>query len=167
MRRVPINAAKNLGKATRVWKLFPLVYIAVAFFGIPLVALGVSICFTQGSTALEALGIILLIFLVLGIFYFIYWWRRKDGANKCHMCFVRKEKKRVMMNSLPETLDQIQVDIGRMKEAIGMPDDMEEENEEAQTLLSSNQTLDVTDVTENEGNLASKDETSEDDTMET
>jgi sodium-dependent phosphate cotransporter len=167
MRRVPINAAKNLGKATRVWKLFPLVYIAVAFFGIPLIALGVSMCFTHGSIGLLALGIILVIFLVLAILYFIFWWRRKDGANKCYMCFVRKEKKRVMMNSLPETLDQIQSDLGRMKEAIGMPDDMEEKNEEAQTLLSSDQTLDVTDVTENEGNSALKEETSEDDTMET
>jgi hypothetical protein len=50
------------------------------------------------------------------------------------------------------------VDLGRLKEAVGLPDDIEEEYEEVQKLLLSDTTLDVT---ENEVCVAEMDETSE------
>lgn len=158
MRKIPLGLARNLGKATRIYKLFPLIYIGVAFFLFPLLCLGLSMCFTQDSTGLATLGIILLIFLILGSFYFIYWWRCKDGSNKTYMCFVRKERKRVMMNALPDTLEQIHADLGRIKEAIGMGDDIEEENEEVKALLPSDTTKEVT---EKEVKVAAKEEESE------
>lgn len=158
MRRIPINAAKGLGKATRIWKGFPLVYIGCAFFLLPITALAVSTCFTQDSTAFVALGIILVTFIFLAVVYTIYWCRCKDGKQKCYMCFVRRENKRVMMQDLPKTLEHINVDIGRLKEAVGLPDEIEEEDEEVQALISSDKMLDVK---ENERIVAAKEEPSE------
>jgi sodium-dependent phosphate cotransporter len=158
MRRVPIDAAKGLGKATRIWKGFPIVYIGVAFFLLPITALAVSTCFTQDSTAFVALGIILCTFILLAVLYTIYWCRCKDGKNKCYMCFVRRENKRVMMQELPNTLEHIHKDLGRLKEAVGLPDEIEEEDEEVQALITSDKMLDEK---ENEGIVAARDETSD------
>lgn len=157
MRRVPINAAKKLGKATRVWKFFPVIYIAIAFFLVPLVALGVSSCFTQDSVGMLTLGIILVIFLVLGALYFTYWCRCKDGKTKCYNCFVRRQRKSDTMKDLPDTIDQIHFDLVRIKEAIGMH---EEDDEEVQELLSKD------DVTASEGNVTAKELSSEDDVVD-
>lgn len=157
MRRVPINCARGLGKATRIWRLFPLVYIACAFFLFPIMLLGLSMCFTTGSSAMSVLGIILVIFLIVGIAYFIYWWRCNDGATKCYNRFVAKEKRRVTMKDLPETIDGIHADIVRIKEAIGMSDDIEEEDEEVQKLLSDDKTDDMASVEKKEGAMANDD----------
>jgi sodium-dependent phosphate cotransporter len=155
MRRVPINAAKSLGKATRIWKFFPVIYIAVTFFGVPLVALSISACFGTGSVALTVLGILLVIFVCLAALYLTYWCRCKDGKAKCYNCFVKRQKRSDTMKALPETIDQIQSDLVRIKEAIGME---EEDDEEVQNLLSKDATDDVTsdDVTATEKDVAAR-----------
>ena len=151
MRRIPLHLARQLGIATRVWKFFPFVYIAVAFFIAPIVLLAISACFTQDSVGMTALGSILVTFLLLGIIYFIYWWRWKEGRIKSYNYFVWRQKRSDMMKALPETVNQIgqiQSDVTRIKEVMGMPEDDEEENEEAQKLLLDHITEDLTEIEE-------------------
>jgi hypothetical protein len=48
-----------------------------------------------------------------------------------------------MMNALPETIDESRADLVRIKEVIGMPDDIEEEeDEEVLKLILTDETLD-------------------------
>ena len=67
MRRVPLNAARKLGKATRVWKGFTVVYIIVMFFIMPLSLWGLSALFEQENKGFTVLGAILTIFLGVGV----------------------------------------------------------------------------------------------------
>jgi sodium-dependent phosphate cotransporter len=97
---------------------------------------------------MTALGSILVAFLLLGVFYFIFWWRWKEGRTKCYNYFVRRQKRSEMMKALPETIDQIQSDVTRIKEVIDIPEDYEKENEEAEKLLSEHMTDDFTEVEE-------------------
>lgn len=47
------------------------------------------------------------------------------------------------MNALPETIDEFRADLVRIKEVIGMPDDIEED-EEVQKMILPDKTLDET-----------------------
>ena len=49
MRRIPLFLARRLGKGTRIWRGFPLVYIAVMFFLFPLIFLGISFMFEKNT----------------------------------------------------------------------------------------------------------------------
>lgn len=154
MRRIPLHLARQLGLATRVWKFFPIVYIGFAFFAAPLILLAISTLFTQDSVGMTALGSIIVTFLLLGIFYFIFWWRWKLGRIKCYNYFVGRQKRSEMMKALPETIDQIQSDVTRIKEVIGVPEDCKKENEEAEKLLSEH----ITDITDDFAEVEGKNE---------
>merc|ERR1712176_795583 len=67
MRNIPLNAARNLGKSTRIWRGVPIVYILVAFMLIPVALLGLSIMFTQGVKGLTVLGSLITVALIGGI----------------------------------------------------------------------------------------------------
>merc|ERR1712232_964164 len=56
MRRIPLNAARQLGKATRIWRGVPIVYILIAFFLLPALLLGISMLFTAGVKGFMVLG---------------------------------------------------------------------------------------------------------------
>merc|ERR1739836_177016 len=51
MRRVPLTLARMLGKATRIWKFFPFVYIFFVFFFVEILLLLISELFVK-----QALG---------------------------------------------------------------------------------------------------------------
>merc|ERR1712176_1677799 len=67
MRKIPLNAARNLGKSTRIWRGFPVVYILICFLVIPFIFFGLSLPFTQGVKGLTVLGSILTVALIGGI----------------------------------------------------------------------------------------------------
>ncbi len=79
MRAILIKMCKVLGKATRWWCGFPLLYIAVVFFLMPLALLGLSSLFISDSKALVTLGSLLMVFIVLFLAKFLWWWFKRDG----------------------------------------------------------------------------------------
>ena len=66
MRKIPMHAARQLGKGTRVWRGFPIVYIIVMFFLVPLMFLGISYLFTNDSKGLLVLGSFIVVILFFG-----------------------------------------------------------------------------------------------------
>jgi sodium-dependent phosphate cotransporter len=125
MRQVPLSAARRLGRLTRIWRGFPLVYIAVMFLLIPLLLLGLSSLFDDGSKGLTVLGSFLTILLGLVLLYSVYWFRYKDGSQKCSDCMAEREKKRLVIKELPEDMIYLKEHMKRLIEHTGLPEDEE------------------------------------------
>lgn len=117
MRKVPIMLATQLGKFTRWWRGFPLLYLAIMFFLIPVVFLGISALFSQDSLGYMVLGIMLVIFVVLAVLRFMWFWFRQDGRQKVKDNFERREKKRVVMMTLSEDMEMLKDSVQFLKEA--------------------------------------------------
>ena len=105
MRRVPLGLARKCGKATRIWRGVPFVYILIVFFVVPLILFGLSALFEQGGKGFTALGVFFVIVIVLGIAYFVIWLYFRDGRSKITKCMKERERKRVAMKTLPDALD--------------------------------------------------------------
>eukprot|EP00804_Cyclotella_cryptica_P024650 CCRYP_001662-RB/>CCRYP_001662-RB protein AED:0.22 eAED:0.22 QI:377/1/1/1/1/1/3/107/607 len=123
MRRVPIAMAKALGRYTRWWKGFPFLYLAVAFFGLPLLLLGLSDLFVSDSAALVVLGVILLIILILGLAKALWWWFKKDGASKIEACFKRRQLKRDIHERLVDEWDPLVNSVSALKSHVGLEEE--------------------------------------------
>jgi len=128
-RRVPMNMAIALGKTTRYWRFFPLVYILVVFFGVPLALLGLSTLFERETRGYTVLGSFLVIFIILCILYIMNWYMRLNGAAQTADCFKSREKKRQAINSLPDDMEYLKSEIIRLKAHTGLPDEEEAEEE--------------------------------------
>lgn len=141
MRNIPLNAARHLGKATRMWRGVPIVYILVAFFLIPLALLGISLLFTQGSTGLTTLGSLVTIFLLGGIIYFIYWFQFTGGKNSIAECMAKRQTRRVAIEDLPSDMEVLKAKIQSLEEHTGLlteePEDEKEAPEEAPNSASA------------------------------
>jgi sodium-dependent phosphate cotransporter len=120
MRRIPLNAARALGKATRIWRGFPLIYIIVVFFVIPLILLGISQMFQQGTTGLTVMGVFICILLGGGLIYFLYWWRFKEGRAACVGCMQQRQRKSKASKALPDDMDYLKAEIIRLREHTGL-----------------------------------------------
>mmetsp|Transcript_458 Transcript_458/g.1125 ORF Transcript_458/g.1125 Transcript_458/m.1125 type:complete len:573 (+) Transcript_458:164-1882(+) len=120
MRNIPLNAARHLGKATRIWRGVPLAYIVVAFLLIPLTLLGLSLLFTQGSTGLTVLGSLITIFLFGGIIYFIYWFQFTGGKSRMGDCMVNRQSRREAINDLPSDMSMLKAKIKELEEHTGL-----------------------------------------------
>ena len=122
MRRIPINAAISLGKATRIWRGFPIVYILVIFGIVPLLLLGLSSLLTQGSKGFTVLGSFIAIILVLTIAYLVYKWKKGGLREKLVTNFKNRETKKNSMAALPDDMDYIKSELLRLREHTGLPD---------------------------------------------
>lgn len=131
MRRIPINAALSLGKATRYWRFFPVIYIVVIFFVVPLALLGLSELFERETKGFTVLGSFIVIAIILGICYGVFWYKKLDGHAKTVACLNGREKKRLTMKHLPDDIQYLKDEIKRLKGHTGLPDEEEEETEEA------------------------------------
>lgn len=136
MRRIPMFAARQLGKATRLWRGFPVLYIAVMFFIIPLVFLGLSFMFEQKKKGLTVLGSFITIIIGLGCIWLGYWCQFKGGKQHCTSCFAARERRRIVYLNLPDDMDHLKCKVSWLVEYTGLPTDDEgeedgEENEEA------------------------------------
>ena len=133
MRRIPLGAARTLGRLTRVWRGFPLLYIGVCFFLIPLFFFGLSALY-MGGAGLTALGVMITIAAILGLAYTFYWCRYKDGKQKTLDSFKRRERHRAAIKNLPEDVDALYAKIDSLNRKIeilmdhtGAPADEEDE----------------------------------------
>ncbi|KAL7531607.1 hypothetical protein ACHAWF_003848 [Thalassiosira exigua] len=127
MRRVPIAMAKALGKATRWWRRFPFLYLAVVFFALPLILLGISSLFVGGETSLITLGSILVIAIAFMLAKFLWWWFKKDGAAKTQANFKRRQHKKNIQARLADEWDPLVSQVKALKEHVGLEDDEDTE----------------------------------------
>lgn len=123
MRRQIIKGARILGKMTRVWRGFAVVYLAVAFFLFPLLMLGISSLFTAQSKGFVVLGIVVVLLIVLGIAYFLYWWKSKGGQASCTDCMAGRQERSNAVRSLPSDMEFLRSEIVRLKDHTGFVDD--------------------------------------------
>ena len=119
MRQVPLRTATMIGKVTRQWKGFPLVFIVVMFFLMPMLLLGISACFEKDSVGFTALGSFLLLLIFGGIAYFLLWWYLRDGKHKCATCIERRQRRAAAIQALADDMDYIKVDTEWCKNEIG------------------------------------------------
>lgn len=123
MRRVPLTGARYLGKATRLWRGFPLVYIFVVFIVIPAIFLGLSSLFEQGNKGWTTLGSFLVIMIGGGLIYTAYWWKYKDGRASCIQCFTKRQERKETMTSLPEDMRFLKSTVRALIDHTGLPEE--------------------------------------------
>ena len=128
LREVPLNMARTLGKATRIWRFFPIVYILVAFILIPAILLGISMFFTQNSKGFDVLGIIVVILLALGLAYTFYQWRYKGLKERVIDYMEGRQRRGDAIKALPKDMGFCKAEIQRLKEHTGLPDEEEGKN---------------------------------------
>jgi sodium-dependent phosphate cotransporter len=141
MRKVPINMAKALGRWTKWWRGFPFIYLAVIFFGIPLILLGLSSLFVSGSNALATLGSMVVVFVALMLGKFLWWWFKKDGAAKTEASFKRRQLKKDVMARIVDEFDPLIEEVRLIKDHVGY----EEENVEVCDIEKDLSNANVTD----------------------
>ena len=127
MRKVVFRLARLLGKATKAWRAFPMVFIPIMFLLLPLIVLGLTSCFDKQTKGFTALGVFMLLLIVGSVAYFVYWWRYKEGSRKFLDMVDRRRRRATAMLTLADDLDYIKVDveyckneIGRIKDFAGM-----------------------------------------------
>lgn len=121
MRNIPLNMARALGKATRVWRGFPILYIFVAFVLLPLVLFGISSLFEQDSKGFVVLGSIVVIGLGLILIAFVYKWMKGGLKERTVAGFERRQRMKDARTALPDDMDFIKSEIARLREHTGLP----------------------------------------------
>jgi len=134
MRKFPLNMAKNLGKVTRIWRGFPILYIFTTFGIVPLLLLGLSSLFTQDSKGFTVLGSLITVVLILFIIYIIYKFYKGGLKEQIVESFENREKKNKAIKTLPEDMDYVKAELVRLREHTGLPEptpEVEKEDAEA------------------------------------
>jgi len=133
MRNIPLYAARQLGKCTRVWRGFPILYIAVMFFLVPMIFLGISYFFEQDSTGFNVLGSFIVVIVACSIAKFVYYWNFENGREICFLKFTKYEHRRATMATLPDDMSSLKAEIAALKEHTGYtePEKEEDPDEEA------------------------------------
>ena len=134
MRKFPLNMAKNLGKVTRIWRGFPILYIFITFGIVPLLLLGLSSLFTQDSKGFTVLGSLITVVLILFIIYIIYKFYKGGLKEQIVESFENREKKNKAIKTLPEDMDYVKAELVRLREHTGLPEptpEVEKEDAEA------------------------------------
>jgi sodium-dependent phosphate cotransporter len=130
LRRIPLNAARALGKTTRIWRGFPIVYILITFGIIPLLLLGLSSFFTQDSKGFTVLGSFILIILILVSLYTIYKWYKGGLKERTLARFEERERKNKALKGLPDDMDYIKSELVRLREHTGLSEPTIDEKDE-------------------------------------
>lgn len=131
MRLCPMTAARRLGSATRLWRGFPILYIAVMFLLIPILLLGISYLFEDGAIGTTVLGSFIVVIVTLLIVWFAYYWTKQGGRENCIKCFEKRERRRVVMADLPDDMEFLKAKITALIEHTGLPDEVDEEGDTA------------------------------------
>lgn len=81
LRNIPLNAARFLGYMTICYRAFPFVYIAVAFFIVPLFVIALGQMMAAGAGGM-AVGVIISLFLSVAGIAAIYMWKKKGYRER-------------------------------------------------------------------------------------
>jgi len=120
MRRVPLAMARTLGKATRIWRGFPILYIFICFVIIPIILFGLSSLFTQDSKGYTVLGSFLAIALILMILLFTYKWLKGGLKESVVQTFEKRQRRKTYEQALPDDIDTIKSELARLREHTGL-----------------------------------------------
>ena len=123
LRNLPLNAARKLGKATRLWRGFPIVYITIMFLLVPLFFLALSALFEEDAKGFTVLGTFIVLVVGLGLAYLLYWCYYKDGSEKCGNCLHARERRRITIRDLPDDIDYLKSKMALLMEHTGLPDE--------------------------------------------
>jgi len=119
MRNVPLNAAKTLGKGTRIWSGFPILYIIVVFLIIPVCLFGVFSLFDQGSKGFTVLGTFIVVLIGLLLIRFGYKWIYGGLKERIVKSFGARQERKSAIETLPEDMDFVKEELMRLKEHTG------------------------------------------------
>jgi sodium-dependent phosphate cotransporter len=122
MRRIPLNAAKALGRTTRVWRGFPILYIIIIFGIVPLLLLGLSSLFTQDSKGFTVLGSFIVVVVALLLIYFVYKWYKGGLRESTVASFETRQRKQESIQALPDDMDYVKAELTRLREHTGLPE---------------------------------------------
>ena len=123
MRNFILNTARKLGKAARIYRLFPVLYIIVFFFAIPAIFIGISVLFEEKTEGYEALGTLIVIFIAVLIGYFVYWFNYKDGKDKAIAWMELRQKRYETNLNLVTDMDTLKSEVARLKAHTGLSDE--------------------------------------------
>jgi solute carrier family 34 (sodium-dependent phosphate cotransporter) len=107
MRRIPIEMARWLGRMTLIYRGFPFLYIAIAFFIVPGLLLGLSYLFEAGSIGMTVLGSMLVVIVVAGSVWFVYDFYYRNGRERWVTYFEKREVKRAVYETLPQDMIEL------------------------------------------------------------
>eukprot|EP00980_Cylindrotheca_fusiformis_P017175 scaffold5289_cov107-Cylindrotheca_fusiformis.AAC.2 len=127
MRQVPLNAARALGRGTRLFRLFPIIYIVVAFIALPLLFLGISYLFSEKNSGMTALGIVVVLLLAVILCWTAYFCKYKGGREKCTECLVTRDRRSKAVKDLPDDMEWLKAKVRQLSEHTGLPVDDDEE----------------------------------------
>jgi sodium-dependent phosphate cotransporter len=128
MRQVPLSAARALGKGTRLWRGFPIIYILVVFLALPLMFLGISLLFSDGSTGLTVLGSVIVTVILAGLLWTFFVCKYRGGKEGCEECLTQRQKRSKAVQELPDDMEWLKAKVRELSEHTGMPlDDPEAE----------------------------------------
>lgn len=125
MRNIILHFARQLGAATRLWRGFPFLYIGVLFLLLPMMFLGISFLFEDGAKGYTVLGCFIVIILALIIGWTTYYCNYRGGRESCVKCMQVRERRRVVMQDLPDDMDYLKARIAALLEHTGLPDEDE------------------------------------------
>lgn len=119
LRQIPLKASRKLGLITKEWRNFPVMFILVVYYAIPILVMGISSCFETDSKGFKALGAFLTIIIAGGLLYFLYWWRFDLGREKSKTWLRRRQRRIAALEQLADDMDYFKCDIEYVKNEIG------------------------------------------------
>lgn len=122
MRRIPIGLARMLGRCTRVWRGFPIIYIAICFFVVPLIIWGISELLATKEIGTFAFGVVLCILVCLLVAFLLFSWFKNDGKKKFLAYFAKKQRTNEALQKLPANMEYCLEEIQNLKRNVGMID---------------------------------------------
>ena len=128
MRRIPLSMARALGKTTRIWRGFPILYIIVVFLVIPIILFGLSSLFEQGSKGFTVLGSFLTAILAVLLAWFGYKWYKGGLKERTLEGFATRQRRNKAVADLPDDMDEIKAELVRLREHTGLPEAETEED---------------------------------------
>ncbi|CAB9515344.1 Sodium-dependent phosphate transport protein 2B [Seminavis robusta] len=123
MRRVPLAGARALGRGTRLWRGFPVLYIFVVFVVIPAIFLGLSALYEQGTKGWTTLGVFFTLVLIGSLLYLGFWCKFREGRRRMGDCFRLRERRRETMDTLPDDMEFLKARVSALIDHTGMPDE--------------------------------------------
>ena len=114
VRQIPLEAARRLGKAAKTWRGTTLVYLAVMFFLVPGMFLGLSAIFETGTTAWTVFGSLLSAFLGILLLLAIRWMYFQGGRQRVYDVMAAKQFRYRATRSLPDDMERVQNKLVRL-----------------------------------------------------
>ncbi|KAL3787315.1 hypothetical protein HJC23_009561 [Cyclotella cryptica] len=138
MRKIPLNGARALGRATRRSKLVPVIYIVSVFLIAPILLLGIDALFEQNSVGFTVLGSFIVILIILLALRFTWWWRKQNGKEKTLAYLDKRQAMSDTKATLPEDMKFLKAKVMQLCEHTGLPEE-EEEIEPSDAVVKSSE----------------------------